>query len=288
MKKFSFGAIALVALNAGTAALAADLQAKAPVYKAPPPIVVYNWTGFYLGANLGYSFGRASTDWTIAGVSFGSTSQKMEGILGGLQAGYNWQSSNWVLGLETDIQATAQRGSSSLTDAIPGTPGTPAIPCIEIDPPAPACIPGTGIPATPGTPAITGVATNTAKLPWLGTVRARLGVTPSDRWLVYATGGLAYGEIEADGTLTTGGTVVAATTNRWHAGWTVGGGIEAALWDNWTFKLEYLYVDLGSVGSTFTGIAPFTPITTSNHVTDNIVRAGINYRFSSGPVVARY
>ena len=212
----------------------------------------------------------------------------MDGILGGLQAGYNWQSSKLVLGLEADIQTTAQRGSSSLTDFIPGTPGTPGVPCIEFDPPAPACIPGTGTPGTPGTPAITGVASNTEKLPWLGTVRARLGVTPSDRWLVYATGGLAYGEIETDGALATGSTVVAATTNTWHAGWTVGGGIEAALWDNWTVKFEYLYVDLGSVGNSFTGVAPFTPIATSSHVTDNIARVGINYRFSAGPVVARY
>src|SRR5438105_6808250 len=118
MKTLFFGGAALVVLVAAGSAVAADLAPKTPVYKAPPPIVVYNWTGFYLGANLGYSFGRASTDWTIAGVSFGSTSQKMEGILGGLQAGYNLQSSNWVAGLEADIQATAQRGSSSLTDVI--------------------------------------------------------------------------------------------------------------------------------------------------------------------------
>lgn len=87
---------------------------------------VYNWTGFYLGANLGWSFGRSSTDYTVAGLPFGSTSQRMDGILGGLQAGYNWQNGRGVFGLEADIQATGQKGNSNLTDFIPGTAGTPA------------------------------------------------------------------------------------------------------------------------------------------------------------------
>jgi len=72
------------------AADAADLAAR-PYTKAAPPIVaaVYDWTGFYVGANLGWSFGRARTDVTVAGAPFASTSQRMDGILGGLQAGYN-------------------------------------------------------------------------------------------------------------------------------------------------------------------------------------------------------
>jgi outer membrane immunogenic protein len=205
-----------------------------------------------------------------------------------LQAGYNWQSGRAVFGLETDIQATAQKGSSSLVDFIPGTPGTPAIPCILFDPPAPACAPGSvPIPATPGTPAITGIATYQNKLPWFGTFRGRLGFTPADRWLVYATGGLAYGEVSTSETLNVNGAIVAFSTDRTKLGWTVGGGVEAALWGNWTGKLEYLYIDFGTVNNTLIGIAPITPIVTSSHVTDQIVRVGLNYRFG-GPVVARY
>jgi outer membrane immunogenic protein len=124
-----------------------------------------------------------------------------------------------------------------------------------------------------------GLATNTEKLPWLGTARARVGVTPSDRWLVYVTGGLAYGEVQSDVTLMTGGTALGATANSIRLGWAAGGGIEAALWEQWTAKLEYLYVDLSTINNSFAGTAPFAPITTSTHVTDSIIRIGINRRF---------
>lgn len=274
MKKLLLGSAALVVLVTAGSAMAADLEVKAPVYKAPVMAPVYNWSGFYVGGNLGYSFGHASTDWTIAGVPVGSTSQNMDGILGGLQAGYNWQSSNWVLGLEADIQATGQQGSSSIADSISTTTTTNP------------CLPFASCPTTTTT-TTTAALTNQEKLPWFGTLRGRLGLTPSDRWLVYATGGLAYGEIDTNGTLTVGVASTAVSINTTRVGWTVGGGIEGALWDNWTAKLEYLYIDLGSVANTYTGIGPFTPITTNTHVTDNIVRVGINYRFG-GPVVARY
>lgn len=263
------------------AASAADLPVKAPA------LAHYNWTGFYVGANLGWSFGRSSTDYTIAGLPFGSTSQRMDGILGGLQAGYNWQNGRGVFGLEADIQATGQKGNSSLTDFIPGTPGTPAIPCIFIDGPNTPCQPGTGIPAIPGIPAITGLVTYQNKLPWFGTFRGRIGFTPAERWLVYATGGLAYGEVETVESLTVGGASVALNTSAIRLGWTVGGGVEAAIRDGWTARIEYLYIDLGSVADTLVGIAPITPVATRSHVTDNIVRVGVNYRWG-GPIVARY
>jgi outer membrane immunogenic protein len=287
-------ALAVGVIVSSGAADAADLAAR-PYTKAAPPIVaaVYDWTGFYVGANLGWSFGRARTDVTVAGAPFASTSQRMDGILGGLQAGYNWQSGRAVFGLETDIQATDQKGSSSPFGFIPGTPdipGTPAIPCVFIDFPAPACVPGTGIPGTPtipGTPSISSIVTYQNKLPWFGTFRGRLGFTPADRWLLFVTGGLAYGEVTTSETLNVNGAVVAFSTDRTKVGWTVGGGVEAALWGNWTGKLEYLYIDLGTVNNTLIGIAPITPVATSSRVTDQIVRVGLNYRFG-GPGVARY
>ncbi len=287
-------ALAVGVIVSSGAADAADLAAR-PYTKAAPPIVaaVYDWTGFYVGANLGWSFGRARTDVTVAGAPFASTSQRMDGILGGLQAGYNWQSGRAVFGLETDIQATDQKGSSSPFGFIPGTPdipGTPAIPCVFIDFPAPACVPGTGIPGTPtipGTPSISSIVTYQNKLPWFGTFRGRLGFTPADRWLLFVTGGLAYGEVTTSETLNVNGAVVAFSTDRAKVGWTVGGGVEAALWGNWTGKLEYLYIDFGTVNDALIGIAPITPVATSSRVTDQIVRVGLNYRFG-GPGVARY
>jgi outer membrane immunogenic protein len=299
-------ALAVSAIVSSGAAEAADLPVR-PYTKAPIVVdPIYNWTGFYVGANLGWSFGRSKTDVSIAGAPFAFTSQRMDGILGGLQAGYNWQSGRALFGLETDIQATAQKGSSSLIDFIPGTPGipgtlgtpgTPAIPCIEFDPPAPACIPGTGIPATPGTPgtpaipgtpAVTGILTYQNKLPWFGTFRGRIGFTPADRWLVYATGGLAYGEVSTNETLNVNGANIVFNTSRIRLGWTVGAGVEAALWSNWTAKLEYLYIDFGTVNDALIGITPITPIVTSSRVTDQIVRVGLNYRFGGPVVAARY
>jgi outer membrane immunogenic protein len=278
-------AVAISAIAGVGAASAADLPVKAPYVKAPIAMV-YDWTGFYVGANLGWSFGRSSTDYIVAGLPFGSTSQKMDGILGGLQAGYNWQNGRGVFGLEADIQATAQKGSSSLTDFIPGTPGTLAIPCIPLEV-APGCLPGTGTAGTPGTPSITGLINYQNKLPWFGTFRGRIGFTPAERWLVYATGGLAYGEVNTVESLTVGGTSVALSTNAIRLGWTVGGGVEAAIRDGWTAKFEYLYIDFGSVTDALVGIAPITPIATRSHVTDNVLRVGVNYRWG-GPVVAKY
>jgi outer membrane immunogenic protein len=267
-------AVAISAIAGIGAASGADLPVKAPYVKAPVAIV-YDWTGFYVGANLGWSFGRSSTDYLVAGLPFGSTSQNMDGILGGLQAGYNWQNGRGVFGLEADIQATAQKGSSNLIDFIPG------IPCINQDGPFTPCRPGTGIPA------ITGLINHQNKLPWFGTFRGRVGFTPAERWLIYATGGLAYGEMDTVDSLTIGGTGVALSTNTIRWGWTVGAGVEAAIRDGWTAKLEYLYIDFGNVTDTLVGIAPITPIATRSHVTDNIVRVGVNYRWG-GPIVARY
>jgi outer membrane immunogenic protein len=97
---------------------------------------------------------------------------------------------------------------------------------------------------------------------WLGTVRGRLGYA-FDRFMPYVTGGLAVGDIDH--------TIDAVGSSReTKAGWTVGGGIEAALANNWTAKLEYLYVDLGS-GASVAG--------SDTNFRTNIVRAGLNYRF---------
>jgi outer membrane immunogenic protein len=134
---------------------------KAPVYKAPPrpPVPVYNWNGFYVGGNLGYSWGDAHTD--LAGrastVTFppGSLAQdgfpdfpgflntvhfadsnaaRLSGVIGGGQIGHNYQfSPTWVSGFETDIQGSGERGSSTLATKFSG------FACTEVDLPPPAC-----------------------------------------------------------------------------------------------------------------------------------------------------
>ena len=101
-----------------TNALAADMAVKAP----PAPVPVYSWAGFYVGGNIGYSWGEARNDWNvfapntttcaIAGTAMcisGSDAARLEGIIGGLQAGYNWTSGKYLVGIEGDIQYSGQK-----------------------------------------------------------------------------------------------------------------------------------------------------------------------------------
>ncbi|HET7256597.1 MAG TPA: porin family protein, partial [Xanthobacteraceae bacterium] len=100
MKKFLLAGVALAALSGS--AVAADLAR--PAYAPPPPM--YSWTGLYWGVNVGYSWGRDKNQWNLVGFGTVSESQKMDGVIGGFQSGYNYQFGQWVLGLETDIQAS--------------------------------------------------------------------------------------------------------------------------------------------------------------------------------------
>jgi outer membrane immunogenic protein len=289
MKKFAVAILvaSFGATSAFTSALAADLPVrtytKAPVYVDPG----YDWTGFYIGLNGGYSWGNASNTFTTT-VPIASASQHMDGWVFGGQAGYNWQfNRSWVFGLEGDIDATGQDGTALFG---PSTTVTTIVPPV-----------GGALVLPTRTTTTTATGSLEEKLSWLATFRGRIGVLPSDRVLLYVTGGLAVGEVKSTAGATTttttalsfgtppGPTSVSslAASSSTQAGWTIGAGVEGAIGGNWTAKLEYLYVDLGTVNNTFAGTAPFAPITTSTHVTDNILRAGVNYRFG-GPVVARY
>lgn len=271
-----------------TSAMAADLAAR-PYVKAPPIVEpVWNWTGFYIGGNAGYSWGRSRTDVSYYNTTTGlpiappagsitSASFDMNGAVAGGQAGYNWQVNNWLLGLEGDIQWSDQKGSAGYLCSVTLGPN----------------------PCTPNNTFVPG-ATGTAlaidqKLEWFGTVRGRAGLLATPRWLLYVTGGLAFGEIKTTGTMngfaSFSGLPIASvgSTSTTRAGWTVGAGVEGKITQNWSAKLEYLYMDLGSFGSGPFSLAPGAPIAANvnSKFTDNILRVGINYQFG-GPVVARY
>ena len=113
---------------------------------------------------------------------------------------------------------------------------------------------------------------------WLTTFRGRVGYA-FDRWLPYVTAGGAYGNVKATTSAPFMG--LAASTSSSQFGWTVGAGLEYAFLGNWSAKFEYLYVDLGSFN---TGPAPIV-----NNVSfkENIVRVGLNYKFS-GPIFSRF
>jgi outer membrane immunogenic protein len=312
MKRFSIGIAAVTSLLA-TGAWAADLPArtytKAPVYVEP----VYDWTGFYIGGNVGYSWGSSNSTVSMSDATSGtilnSTIGKfnMDGVIGGGQIGYNWQRDKWVFGLEADIQGSGQGGN--LTGVCPGNTTT----FTRASPTNAAAVAGTcsaGFFGDTGNFNVGGLPVTDAlsqKLEWFGTFRGRIGTTFTPTILGYVTGGLAYGEVSTNGTVsgtsivgvngTNGPTTLVPVAGSFsnsstRVGWTVGAGVEGAIGGNWTARLEYLYIDLGNVSGSFVTpmVAPSGAFLTgsySSHITDNILRVGVNYRWG-GPVVAKY
>jgi outer membrane immunogenic protein len=118
-----------------------------------------------------------------------------------------------------------------------------------------------------------GFATTSDTIDWFGTVRGRVGVA-IDRWMPYFTAGWGYGDIQSSVSSGVSGTLSA---NSAHSVWVAGGGLEVGVWGNVTAKLEYLYLDTGTITnnySTFLGT-----LAVNTRVKDNVVRAGLNYRF---------
>ncbi len=244
---------------------AADLR---PAYKAPPPApVVYNWSGFYLGGFAGGAWGAnaSSTDldgWNTFGTNWshglGSS------FIGGGTIGWNWQGvgSPWVWGLEGEFGYMRLKGTAP----------------------------------DPLSPAFDTVAQSRIG-DWYGFAGGRLGYA-WDRTLVYAKGGAAFvnahrGTIDACSGGGCGPGLISATKDETLTTWAVGGGIEWAWINNWTFKIEYLFIDLRDAD--VCGVAAGGGTFCWRHELDNVhtVKAGLNYKFDWGktpvaPVVARY
>jgi outer membrane immunogenic protein len=278
----SFFGIAIATILT-TSAMAADLAVKAP----PIPPVVYDWTGFYIGLNLGYSWGRSSDQSTLTNFPLGLTyftntdRARMDGVVGGAQAGYNWQVTNWVLGIEEDIDGTGQRATRNFTCptgvCTPATPTFTFVPGIGVFPGVP--IPGPAVPFA-----------MTQRLDWFSTIRGRVGYLVTPKVLLYGTGGFAFGQVSSSETIA--GAPFGFTANDTRYGWTAGAGIEGIIAPNWTARLEYLYIDLGTSSGSFLTAIPANPVGVinsnfSSHITDNILRVGVNYTFNT-PIVARY
>jgi outer membrane immunogenic protein len=275
----------------------------------------YNWSGFYIGGNVGYGFGRADEDsrsalvagpvlppgfiapFTVPSVTVpfvSSTRTPVDGVLGGGQIGYNAQFGRWVLGIEADIQATDQKRNTSTFTTFGGVTPFP--------------------PGFFGATIVTGTQAETVntRLDWFGTVRGRLGFTTgaTGDLMWYGTGGYAYGQFKTSVTQFTAATVAIAgapfppttftsagafSASQNRSGWTAGGGVEGALWGTaWTWKFEYLHLDFDRVNYVFitvpTGTLSSSVVTRSVRFTDDIVRVGVNYRFNWGGagVVASY
>jgi len=199
IRTYWIASAALSALMLGAPARAADL--KLPV-KAPYPQAVFDWTGFYVGGHTGY--GRGSNSATLWDPVPTSTSGNFSGVIGGVQAGYNWRhSSGLLLGVEGDLTFPSYLASNSITSLI----STPRNDFFE-------------------------------QWDYVGTVRGRIGYA-TNHWLLYATGGFAFmGERFINTPAVTG---LEEKHIAVRPGWAAGAGAEYAFAPHWTVRLEYLY-----------------------------------------------
>jgi outer membrane immunogenic protein len=278
MKTLARGIVVVAALI-GPPAFAANPQAES----SP----AFDWSGLYFGLSAGYAFGGNSTSMFSGDPLIGETfitgrtgltgtfvpatlSTASQGPIAGAQIGYNYRLGIGVVGIEADFSSLNSKSNSSAVlaalDVFDDVFG-PFQTTLE------------------------------KQIDWLGTVRGRLGVLASEQFLVYATGGMAFGGTSANlaigspGGLTfnsspshlvcsTSGTCLAGDSSRTSIGGVVGGGFEYAITDKITFKSEYLFVDLGHTTVTATGTqAGTTPdvfVSARVNFEDQIVRAGLN------------
>lgn len=223
-----------------------------PYYAPPPPPLPFSWTGFYLGFNGGVGVGDGTASGSISGGllsgSSGTGSLGSGNLIGGIaggQIGANYQTGGFVLGVEADMQWSGQTNTGTSSCGVGCT------------------------------------LNETVAVPWFATVRFRSGAA-IDRIFFYGTGGLAVSGFTDNVSATGLTTVNLANLSSTSFGWTVGTGIEAALNYNVSIKVEYLFMQtnisasgpLAAVGGT---------VTETGTLNDNILRAGLNYRFPVGP-----
>ena len=296
-------ALALASCLLLAAGTAAEAQRRPPPSKPLP----YSWTGLYLGGNIGYGWGgdgtidpnatAGPTTGLFAGeapfivasqlATLGSLSTDPKGFLGGVQAGYNYQSSWLVIGIEADYAWANISGSNSRRlhseFNIPGAAGF----------------------------GVTTDVTASQKLESLATIRARIGITPFDGGLLYVTGGPAFGRVSSGidvsmietGPTCPGGppgaiifTPSTGSRSANRTGWTAGAGGEWAFTPNLSAKVEYLHYDLGTMhyrANQVTDISapcanpantPFASVNLapSTEIKGDLVRLGLNFKLG-GP-----
>jgi outer membrane immunogenic protein len=274
MKKLLFASIALLALNAGDSALAADMPVKAR--PAPPP--VYSWSGCYGGGFVGYGWGESqhrSADPRVpvltyvgngpallqdrdelrnlrhghAGLDI-TPSFDMSGALGGFDVGCQYQFGWWLIGVEVDAAATNKDGQA-----------------FDLDPFFNPFF----------------VSQTTER--WMATARLRLGWA-ADKWLFFVTGGGAWSGVEVT-VWNSVNPAISAHHKRTLAGWTVGAGYEYALGFGWSLKSEFLYIDYGlqrffDPADTCSPNCAFFVNPRDVSLKNYVFRTGLNYKFDWG------
>jgi outer membrane immunogenic protein len=275
MRRIGFRVLAAASLCFAGVQLAAaadlGLATKEPL---PPP---FSWTGFYVGANVGAGFGTTESTLNIAPpnpiitaiaggavppitVNLPIASQSTNGFLGGVQAGYNWQTGFFVLGIEGDFDGASLQG---------------AAPCLVVF----AC---------------------NVKHNWLADITGRVGVVAVDRALIYLKGGAAWEQsnYSLGNSITVGGPAggtafLNASANATRPGGLLGMGIEYKFLSHWSTKLEYNFIDFGNQTVNFPITAGITGVTLPPAITaalangvpvtlreyQHIIKAGVNYEF---------
>ncbi len=254
MKRTLFaGALAItVAGPAFAADLPAAPPAQAPAAYVPIAPPVYNWSGIYIGANAGgswFSQSNSTFTWSLGGTSSGQSFND-SGFAAGGQLGANFQSGQFVFGIEGDADYLSNKASVTVGSDFSG-PGTSN--------------------------------THTYTLDFLSTVRGRLGFA-WDRALIYGTGGLAMADYQIQRTQNVAGLAPAGnsqTVSDFRIGWAAGAGVEYAFTDMVTARVEYLVAGLESTSNSYNFTAFGNGTVTQNSPTAyvNIVRGGLNFKF---------
>ncbi len=254
MKKIVLGSLLFTTVIAGNCAIAASNTTD-----------WHSWGGAYAGADAGYGWGSDKTSFdplpnatTFINLAPTTLNPHPDGIIIGPHAGYNWQKDRFVYGAEADFSLTDISGSTTTSPIIQNN--------------------GTAFAAG-------SFLTASQRTDWLSTARGRIGYTVCPRVLVYATGGLAFGEehYRAITSFTpTGTNVYTQDANKTKLGWTAGAGAEYALGEKWSLKAEYLYYDLGNESFTVnsTPAAPPFQMHYKFESGTSIAHIGLSYKFN--------
>jgi len=262
--KFRLLAGAAIAAVMVGSAFAADMP-----LKAPPPVLAYDWSGFYLGGVIGGAWTHTDSSdpglgiiGTLLGAPVIQTTEN-SGFIGGIEGGDRYQFGKLVIGWEADMVWGNTNGTST-TSFSPGI--------------------------APGL--VTFSRSITADTKWQGTATSTVGIA-HDRWLIYGKAGVAWSKTDYTENLSLTAPInlpiftgTGTTSDQSQVGWTVGTGVEWAIWNNWSIKAEYDYLDFGNKtvainGAILPGIVNFPAsfgLENTQHV--NQFKAGLNWHIA--------
>lgn len=258
---------------------AAPLAASATMIAVAVPAMAQTqgtpWQGWYVGVNIGASWGDTSLHTTASApprasqpivippadvslINSGSSGSTKTGFVGGIEGGYNWRyGENWLLGIETDYGALDVNKTNSQDFQSTGPVVNP-----------------------PGVP-VTYTLRQRATSGWLWTLRPRVGFVTGP-WLVYGTAGVAVGDAKLTVGLSDNRSAndgLSMNDSATKTGWTAGVGAGYAIGPQWSVKAEWLYVDLGSVHADAVSPNGFVAVDSEAKMRSNLVRVGVDYRF---------